>query len=443
MRGYILLRFPGWFILTMFAAPAACFAQETMTLSGALAHVWSTSPVIASAQHGVSAVEELEVQAKSGWHPKLAADANITSTRIDSGNFTQGDGATTKGAAVNLEQPLFRGFRTVAETAAAQERIAAERQRLDDIAQSVFLETAEAYMNVIRDRMILDLERQNKFLLAKEQESVTARFQAGDITQTDVKQTEARYANAVADSAIAESRLNESEALFERTVGLMPPPSMVMPEPDFSFPVDIRELIELAALQNPALARARYDHEAAEEDIRIVKSDYFPQVSAFASHLKEYDPQPGIVAESETSSIGVRARISLYEGGNTLSRVREAKSRASQRFADTVAIGRSVRSDIVADWKRLAALGTEIEARELEVAAARYSSEGVKEEARLGERTVLDTLDAEQDVLIAGRALVEARRDRIVTAYRLAASLGLLTPGRLGFKPLLTVATAD
>lgn len=432
------------FVLIYSCVPASAFAQATegpvLTLEKTLQRVYLENPDILAARYSLEAVKELHPQAVSGWRPNVNAEASVTSTRIESGNFSTGDGATTKGASINIEQPLFRGFRTVAEIDAAKKRIAAEEETLKQTQQATFLESVEAYMNVIRDRMLLELQRRNVALLQSERESALARFEAGDITQTDVKQTEARYSNALADDAVAESKLQQSEAEFERvTGGVTAAQTMVMPVIKFSFPPSMERILKDAELNNPSILQARFDHLAAKSDIRTAKSGFYPQVTAFASHLKEYDPQPGLVDESETSTIGLRARINLYEGGNNLSRVRQARARANQRYVDTIREGRAVTGDIKGYWYRLKAYDAEIKARELEIAAAQFSRDGVREEARLGDRTVLDTLEAEQEVLDAQSALVLARRDKIVTAYRLAAGLGMLVPEQLGLngqKPL-------
>lgn len=404
---------------------------ETLTLDRALQYVYHENPTILGARYNLRATQELYPQAAAGWRPRLSAEANLNSTNIETGNFSEGDGATTKGASVSIEQPLFRGFRTTAEIAAAEKRIAADTQALYQTEQEIFLSTAEAYMNVIRDRLLLRLQHKNLDILRREKDSAAARFEAGDITKTDVKQAEARYASAIADDSLAESQLQRSEAAFERLTGIWPSAVFAMPEISFAFPDTIDDLIAMAAVQNPALANKRSVHEAAEDDIRAARSDYYPQISAYANHIKEYDPQPGIVDESSTSTIGLRARIALYEGGATISRVRQAKSRASQRFVEIIEAEQAVRADILSYWRRLDVYDAEIAAREMEVSAAQYSAEGVREEARLGDRTVFDTLEAEQDVLDAETALINARSDRIINAYRLAAALGLLTPTKL------------
>lgn len=427
------------FIVIAVGFARGAMAQENgaaLTLDETLRHVYRENPTIEASRYGLEATKELYPQAVSGWHPKINAEASLTSTDIETGNFSTGDGATTKSGSINVEQPLFRGFRTSAETESAERRIEAGEARLQDTEQDVFLRAVESYMNVIRDRMLLDLQRKNVELLGKERESVLARFEAGDITQTDVKQTDARYSSAQADDATAESDLQESEAAFEEVTGVFPPDFMEMPAIPFTFPQTVQDMVTLAGRKNPDLLRTRSDYLASESDIGVAESDFYPQVTAFASHIKEYDPQPGIVDETETSTIGVRARISLYAGMDTISRTREAKHRANQRRIEIQVAEQALKSDLVTQWRRLQAFDVEISARELEITAAKFSAEGVREEARLGERTVLDMLEAEQEVLDAQSALIGARRDRIVTAYRLAASLGLLVPEIMGIRPV-------
>lgn len=421
-------------------------AQESagpLTLDDTLRHVYRENPTLEASRYNLEATKEQYPQAMAGWHPKINAETNLITTRINSGNFSQGTGATTKGASINLEQPIFRGFRTTSEVESAERRIDAGKARLEGTAQDTFLRTVEAYMDVIRDRMLLDLQQKNVVLLTKEKESVAARFEAGDITQTDVKQTDARHSKALADSAVAESTLRGSEAAFEEVTGIFPPDLMEMPVIPFTFPQMADELVMMGGRQNPGMVRARNEFLASESDIGVAKSDFYPQVAAFASYIKEYDPQPGIVAESETGTIGVRARVNLYEGFANVSRAREAKFRANQRKIEIRVAENALKSDLTTQWRRLQAYDAEIASRELEITAAKFSADGVREEARLGERTVLNLLEAEQDVLDAQSALVIARRDRVVTAYRLAAALGLLVPETMGFRAAGLAETAE
>ncbi len=431
------------FLILILSGRFALAEGAPLTLDNTLSYVYRENPTILAARYNLRTTKEQYPQAAAGWKPRIDADTTVTAAKIDSKPSSDDDGTLSKSASISVEQPLFRGFRTVAEMDAAIKRIESDTANVRDTEQRIFVQTVEAYMNVIRDRQLLELQRQNVVLLTREKETVLARFEAGDVTQTDVKQTEGRYSSALADNAVAESQLQESEAQFEKITGIWPSDTFVFPVISFAFPERLDDLVAMAAMDNPQLSSSRSAHEAAEEDIRAAKSAFYPQVTAFASHIKEYDPQPGTLDESENSTIGIRARINLYEGGGNLSRVREAQSRANQRFVETIAAEKSVRSDIIGTWRRLQAYQAEIAARELEVAAAQYSAEGVREEARLGDRTVLDTLEADQEVLDAQSALVEARRDRVVAAYTLAAALGMLNPAKMGIEDTAIASAAE
>lgn len=427
-KGFIV----GFAVLGFLPFPSYAQQAGPLTLEQTFRKVYQENPSLEASRYGLKATHELYPQALAGWHPTVTAEGSITSTDIESGNFNQGDGATTKSMSISAEQPIFRGFRTVSESDSARSRIRAGFDRLKQTEQNVFLRTVESYMNVIRDRMIVNLQDKNRKILAQELESLQARFDAGDVTKTDVKQAESRLSIARADDERARGDLKTSDAIFEEVVGIAPPKDMVMPIINFPLPKTTAQMIALVNQNNPELGAARNEHEASKSDIDVAASDLYPQVSAFASHIKEYDPQPGIVDESSTSTIGLRARITLYEGGRTKSRIREAKNRENQRYIETLVAEKTVKSDVMRNWSQLQAYTAELTARDLAISAAKLSAEGVREEARLGERTVLDTLDAEQEMLEAEVARARTQRDLIVTSYALAASLGMLLPEHMG-----------
>ncbi len=433
--GYIPLRSfrrSIFFFVMVFWAGDVLAQSNALTLQETFEQVYRDNPSLQAAREGLKATRELYPQASAGWKPNVNAEASLYSTDINSGNFTNGDGATTKSASINLEQPVFRGFRTAAEMEAAEKDIEAGRAGLWRLEQDIFLQVAQAYIDVLRDRQVLLLEQQNRDLFAREEEAVMARFDAGDVTQTDVKQTQAQHANAMAGEALAQAGLQRSEATFEELTGIIPPHSMEMPVPQFNFPQTRDELATAAATYNPQLSEIRYLHDSARSDIKSSQSTFYPQVTAFASFIKEYDPQPGIIDASDTGTVGVRARINLYEGGANIARTREAKFRANQKMIQIREAERSIKSELVTSWRRIGAYEAEISARELEVTAAKFAAEGVREEARIGERTVLDTLEAEQEVVEAERALIEAKRSHLLSSYMLAAALGRLTADSLG-----------
>lgn len=407
-------------------------AQKTMTLEQVLRHVYEDSPSLMASRYGLKATHELYPQARAGWHPSVNAEVGANIADIESRPASIGNGATTKMVSISAEQPLFRGGRTHYETEGAKSRIKAGYKRMLQTEQDVFLRAISLYMDVIRDRMSVGFQKSAYEALREEENSLKARFEAGDVTTTDVKRAEARVAESLAGSIRAEGDLKASEAAFAEVVGFEPPLFLKMPEPRFSIPTTIPALIQKAQDNNPEIFAAKFDHMAAQSDIGVASSDLYPQVAAYASHVREYDPQPGVADETETSMVGLRMRVNLYEGGANTSRIREAKNRANQRYILIQSTERSIKSRLIESWGKVNSYRSEVDSRKLAVAAADLSRQGVTEEVRLGERTNVETLDALRDMLEAQISLVNAQRDLIVTEYQLAAALGLLLPEHMG-----------
>lgn len=432
MHQCIGLIFGAVLILSSMPVYAQPKASSGMTLEQVLRHVYDESPSIQAARYGLKATHELYPQAQAGWHPTINADAGILTSDIKSSPASAFEGSTTKHWSLSADQPLFRGGRTHYETEGANNRIKAGYKRMLQTEQDVFLRAIRIYMDVIRDRMKVGFQTSSYDALLEEEKSLKARFEAGDVTTTDVKRAEARVAEAVAQKMRAEGELSASEAVFQEVVGFMPPSFLIMPHPEFPIPPTNGAMVALAQANNPELFAARFDHMAAQSDIGVVESDRYPHLSAFASHIQEYDPQPGGLDKSEASTIGLRMRVNLYEGGKNVSRIRETKNRENQRYVQIIAAERAVKSELTENWGKLQAYRAEVQARQSAVVASDLSRQGVREEARLGERTTVETLDAERDMLATQIALANAQREMVVTEYQLAAALGLLLPEHMG-----------
>jgi TolC family type I secretion outer membrane protein len=414
-----------------FAAPGTP-APHRLTVGETLRYVYENNPSIKAAAADLDATKELYPQARAGYRPTLSAEASVYAAHIDNSNFPEGDGATTKQWAVNLDQPLYRGGRTSAETARAKNLIRAGNALRDQNDQNVFLAAATAYFDVVRDRDLSALSRGNAARLRQELDGARARFTAGEITKTDVRQAESRLARAEAEQVISTGNYQASRAAFESVVGFLPPETIDSGPAPFVFPQSLDSMIATAEDANPGVIKARYDHKAARNEIDAASSDHLPQLSAFASYDKQLDPQPGIVDDTAQATIGLRARLALYQGGLVNSRVRQAESNANRRGYQLSEAERDVREQVTKNWRALESARAETASRRAEISAARTAREGVGEEARLGERSVLDVLDADQELQNAEAALVRAARNEAVAAYALAASLGMLRPEKMG-----------
>ncbi|GJL84697.1 MAG: hypothetical protein DHS20C02_04720 [Micavibrio sp.] len=407
-------------------------SEESRGLGDVLRRAYLTNPTLLAARQELKATHELLPQAMAGWKPTVSADAGITNTDVDGSNFGTATGSTSKDVGLSLDQPLFRGGRTVSEMAAARSTIAAQAASLSGVEQSVLREAATAYMDVVRDQALFDLSWNNREVIARQLEATQDRFEVGELTRTDVSQAEARLARADADAITARGSLRTVQAVFEQVIGI-PAGKLGEPSVMLDIPKTLDEAAALAEQANPQVMAATHAHKASEDDVNDVFGELLPTVGLSGSWNRSYDPSPGLIDEQTSRSVGVTASIPLYQAGSVRSRVRQAKQTANQRYIQILETRREARQQAISDWETLQAAQAEIRSRTAQVEASKIAQEGVEAETEVGQRTILDALDANQEFLDAQAALVSARRNEIVASFSLAATLGLLTPERLGF----------
>lgn len=407
--------------------------NNTLALGEVLRHAYLYNPTLLAAREELKAAHESLPQAMAGWKPTILSSASIANTEIDGNDATTGDGSTAKSVGVSLDQPLYRGGKTMAQTSAARHAIESRRSLLYAREQDILRETATAYMNVLRDQALLDLSQATRDVIARERKATQDRFDVGELTKTDVSQADARLARADSDVITATGQLNASKARFEEIIGI-PAAGLAKPE-DLNLPVppDLEQATLQAEQASPLVVASIHAHKASENDIDDVFSALLPEIGLFSSWDKAYDPSPGLVDDQTTTAIGIAATIPLYEAGAVRSRVREAKHTANQRYIEISEARRQVRQAVVSDWSVLQAAQSEIHSRQAQVEAATIAQEGVSQETEFGSRTVLDVLDANQELLDAQVALVSAERNEIVAKFSLLSTLGLLSPQTLGF----------
>ncbi|MBU0799514.1 MAG: TolC family outer membrane protein, partial [Alphaproteobacteria bacterium] len=419
-------------------ASAVTPSGDFQRLEDVLRASYIDNPTLRAARSEMKATHERLPQAQAGWKPTLAGEAAVTWADIDQSPAAVvggGDGTTSTQVGLSATQPLYRGGRTVAAVDGAENLINAQRAILNATEQRIMRDVATAYMDVVRDQAVLELRTNNKAVIERQLEATSDRFEVGELTRTDVSQAEARLAGAEADRTRAVGNLRTSRSIYRQLTG-MEAGALGYPQLAFNIPPTLDSAMKVAEADNPAVVASRFRHKASQSDIKGIFGELLPLVQLFASWDKEYDPQPGILDEVTTSAIGVNATVPFYSGGATRSRVREAKYIANQRMITIQETVRQAVQEAVANWESLAAAKAEITSREAQVAAAAIAREGVYQEAELGSRTILDTLDADQEYLDAQVALVTARRNETVATFFLASTLGLLTPKTLGFSEI-------
>jgi len=409
--------------------PALAQAQ---TLEEALAAAYAGNPTLQAGRAELRAVNEGVPQALSNWRPRVSLSASAGKQKIDStSSFNQTDETTTPvEATAEIEQPLYRGGRTVAATERAENLVQSERAQLVSVEQDVLLRGVTAYMDVWRDQAELELNINNERVLQRQLEATQDRFTVGEVTRTDVAQAETRLAIATAGRVAAEGALAASSAVFEEVIGIVPG-ALVAPSDVAGLPSDLSDAIEQSSGRNPDVIAALFDERAAIKQVREIEGEFLPSVSlnASVSHSEETSQR-----DSETDRAQILAQVSvpLYQQGLVSSRVREAKQVSNQRRIQIVETRRRIEQESVSAWQALVAAQAQIVSFEAGVRSAEIALEGVQQEQAVGARTILDILDAEQELLDAKVNLVRSQRDEIVAAYRVLAAIGRLTASDLG-----------
>ena len=409
-------------------------AAAVETLHEALASAYNGNPTLRAERARQRATDEQVPQALSGWRPTVTAQARA-GYAIDDNDYAQagvfGDPDINKpqesfpgSLQIQLSQPIFSGGRTINEKRQAESTVEAGRQNLLAVEQDVLFQGTQAYMNVIRDRQILNLRMRNVEVLRQQLRAADERFNVGEVTRTDVAQARARLAEAQAEVAAAKSNVAASIASYVKIIGHTPG-ALRYPKIN-RLPRTLDAALATAKKINPNILAAAFVAEAAHYNIGVVRADLLPQLSLQANASRAWPDMRDRQRVDQLTIEGV-LNIPLYEAGRVYSAVRQAKQLASQRRIEIIETERAIRETVVVAWNALDAARETIVAAKSQVAAASLALEGVKQEYLVGSRTTLDVLNAEAELLDARELLVIAERNQVVTAYQLLGASGQLT----------------
>ncbi|MGE4221420.1 MAG: TolC family outer membrane protein, partial [Alphaproteobacteria bacterium] len=329
-----------------------------------------------------------------------------------------------------VTQNLYDGGQTTAATDRAENDIRAERARLDDTEQDLLLDVASAYMSVLRDQAVLELNRNNERVLGRQLDATSDRFDVGEVTRTDVAQAEARVSGSTADRIQAEGQLEISRAQYLRIVGKLPE-ALQDPPVQENLPKSRDEAITLATEGNPNVRAATFDQQSAQGLVRQIEGELLPTVDLVGRAQKSRNVS---ASDSSLDSLALTAQLTvpIYQQGEVTSRVREAKHMVSRSQQIIEEARRVAAEDAKSAWERLETARARRASLNSEVRAAQIALDGVRQEARVGSRTVLDVLDSEQELLDAQVDLVRAERDEVVARFEVLAAVGQLTARSIG-----------
>jgi outer membrane protein len=408
------------------------------TLLRALAQAYQVNPQLNAERAIVRQTDESVPQALSNYRPRVRVDAG-SGNQFTSQDVVVGPALTQKfqwwtqprAVGITAEQKLFDGFQTANRTRAAESNVLAARETLRVIEQTVLLDAATIYMDVVRDAAILEVQRSNVQTLGEIVKQTRARFNLAEVTRTDVAQAEAQLAAGQSQLLRADSDLTTSKARYRRVIGSDPgrlePGSPV----DHLSPSTLAAAIEAGTSANPAVTAAKYGVDVARLNIKVSEGALYPSVTLLGGVQRAHDVT-GLIPEQFVGAVRVGVSIPLYQGGGEYATIRQAKEKLTQRRLDLAITRDQARASVVQVWGELQAAKAQIQAAREEVRAAEVALNGVRMEARLGMRTTLDVLIDQQALVTARLNLVKAQRDRVVGSYNLLSAVGRLSPQTLG-----------
>lgn len=419
---------------TSLAVAAPAFADD---LRDALTAAYKTNPTLLAARANQRATDEEVPIARSAGLPSLAATADLTEfLKQNANSFTAPDRALSVDGSISV--PVYSGGAVRNSVKAAKVRVEAGQADLRGTEAGVFSQVVAAYMDVIRDQAIVGLNRNNVEVLTVNLRATSDRFEIGDVTRTDVAQSNSRLALARGDLRTAEANLVASRERYIQIVGNAPV-ELAPPPPLIDLPPDPDTAVQIALADNPDLLAARQRSRAAGYDVEVAGAGRLPRLSVFTSGAYTDffgtlgGNAVGVFQQRQTTAqAGVRAQIPIFQGGLPAARQRQAQAIQGATLETEIAVEREVIAAVRAAFSNWQAANEIIAMNQTAVEAAALSLEGVRAENTVGNRTILNILDAEQELLRAQVQLVAARRNAYVASFNLLAAMGRAEARELG-----------
>lgn len=423
----------GAFAVLMVTLPASSAAE---TIFGAMANAYQSNPTLNAAYAGVRVTNESVPLAKSGWRPTIAGQgalsvANQAGNQISTGAF-----------GVQIQQSLFDGFQTTNNVQAAEARVRAAVEGFRNTEQNVLFNAASAYMDVIRDRRVAAFRSRSLEFVQAQVRAAQSRFDVGEGTRTDIAQAQASRSGAEAQLSAAQAQARVSEATYLQVIGTDPGQLQVASPVTNLMPSSLDEAFVIAERQHPAIMASQHLVDAASFTVKAAEGALLPQLNAQASvqtNLRHGpDPNlPGVGSPSRSTTtnsatVGLNLTVPIYSGGRTSAQVRQSKESLGEARIEVDVHRAQVRQAVASAWTQyIAARETAAANRQL-VSAAELALSGVVEERNVGQRTTLDVLNAQADVINAQINLASSERDVVVASYAILSGIGALTARKLG-----------
>jgi outer membrane protein len=421
-----------------------CGGASADTLEGALVQAYQNNPQLNAQRAAVRVTDEAVPIALSGYRPRASATASYTGQYFETlskpllpggRNIQTFGGTPVQSYGATVTQPIFNGFQTANRTRQAEHQVSAARENLRLTEQTVLLNAAIAYMDLIRNAAILDLQKSNVEVLEEQLRQTRDRFSVGEVTRTDVAQSESRLAAGRSSMLAAESNYKTARSTYRQVIGVDPGRLAPASPVDRLSPRTLADTVAEARGRHPSVTTAMANVDAAVLQVKIAEGALYPTLNLVGTAQKNYGAlNSNTLLESLSGTAAAQLSVPVYQGGAEYATIRQAKEQLGQRRIDLDTARDQVQQSAVQTWGQLEAARAQIQATQSQVQAAEIALNGVREEARVGQRTTLDVLNAQQELVNARVALVTAQRDRVVASYALLSASGRLSAQVLALK---------
>lgn len=404
------------------------------TLRDALVSAYRSNPTLAGEREGLKVDDAAVAIARAAGRPQVSATVGLNRDLTRSGILDVGSKGPTVSAGVDISYPIFNGGATRNNIRAAETRVEAGRATLRAVEGDVFTQAVAAYMDVIRDRAIVELNANQVKVLETNLQATSDRFEIGDLTRTDVAQSEARLELARSQLSIVQGNLAASEATYRQVIGFHPGP-LAPPPPLPPFPATAEQAVQIALGNNPDLLAVSRQAIAAGYDVRVARAGRLPTLSTVVSgtYVNELGGASGNAPNTGSqTTVGLNARIPIFQGGLPGARTRQAQALEGQLLEQVVGTERAVVAATRSAFATYDAAQRAIASNTIAVKANELALEGARAERSVGTRTVLDVLNAEQELLNSQVSLVSAKRNAYVAGFQLLNAMGQAEADDLG-----------
>jgi outer membrane protein len=422
-------------VLLSAMGPTAALAD---TIEAALVRAYQNNPQLNAQRASVRSTDENVPQALSGYRPRVAVTGSagyqytdtlstaggtpttLVRTGIHGANSPRSIGATAT-------QTLFNGQQTANRTRAAESQVSGAREALRVLEQTVLLQAATIYMDYLRDSAIVEVQKSNVRVLEQTLKQTKDRFNVGEVTRTDVAQSEAQLAAGNTQLLTAEANLTTTRSNFRRIIGNEPSALAPGSPVDRFLPGTLPSAVDLGLTQNPNVTAAMFGIDVSYLQVRVNEGALLPTVTLQASVQQSYEQTMTIQRSFGASVIG-QLSVPVYQGGAEYALIRQSKETLAQQRLNLEQVRDQTRANVVTAWGQLVAGKAQVQSAQSQVAASEIALNGVREEAKAGQRTTLDVLNAQQALVNARVALVTAQHDRVVASYSVLDKVGRLSP---------------